>query len=81
MSPFRRRPRVRATLFLAVLALLARPAGGAEVSGPLLDALGLARPTERLAAPGFVLPGLDGRSVSLSELRGRGVLLYFWATW
>jgi thiol-disulfide isomerase/thioredoxin len=32
-------------------------------------------------APDFTLPDLMGRRVSLSELRGRPVLLQFWATW
>lgn len=29
----------------------------------------------------FVAPTLDGNSVQLSDLRGRPVILYFWATW
>jgi hypothetical protein len=33
------------------------------------------------AAPGFSLPGLDGRVTSLSDLRGHVALLFFWATW
>ena len=32
-------------------------------------------------APGFDLPLLDGAQVSLESLRGRIVLLNFWATW
>ena len=51
------------------------------VPGPLLDALQLAKPTSRLEAPAFDLPTLSGRSVRLADLRGRPVLLYFWATW
>ena len=31
--------------------------------------------------PGFTLESLNGQKVSLGELRGRAVLLYFWATW
>jgi peroxiredoxin len=32
-------------------------------------------------APNFTLPGLDGRMVSLSDYRGKVVLLNIWATW
>jgi len=32
-------------------------------------------------APDFRLSGLDGEEVSLSDFRGRPVLLNFWATW
>jgi len=32
-------------------------------------------------APDFVLPGLDGRRVTLSSLRGRPVVLTFFASW
>src|SRR5690349_1036412 len=32
-------------------------------------------------APNFTLESLDGKNVSLSELRGKAVLLNFWATW
>ena len=32
-------------------------------------------------APDFQLTGVDGRTVRLADLRGKAVLLNFWATW
>ena len=32
-------------------------------------------------APAFVLPGLDGKVTRLADLRGKVVLVFFWATW
>jgi peroxiredoxin len=34
-----------------------------------------------LPAPDFTLESLDGKTVRLSDFRGKGVLLNFWATW
>lgn len=33
------------------------------------------------AAPGFALPDLEGNTVRTSDLKGKVVLLNFWATW
>jgi hypothetical protein len=38
-------------------------------------------PRDAEPAPAFTLESLAGERVSLSDWRGRAVLLYFWATW
>jgi len=38
-------------------------------------------PQKTFLAPDFTLETLDGESVTLSDLRGKVVLLNFWATW
>lgn len=64
--------------------------GGALVTIPLLIFLALSfrsdphqidSPLIGKPAPVFALPDLDGHTVRLEELRGRPVVLNFWATW
>lgn len=40
-----------------------------------------ARAVKSSEAPDFTLQSLDGKSMSLSDFRGKAVLLNFWATW
>jgi thiol-disulfide isomerase/thioredoxin len=57
-----------------LVALVAVAACGSGESGD-----GAARELE--PAPDFTLPLLDGSSVTLSEFRGKMVIVDFWATW
>jgi thiol-disulfide isomerase/thioredoxin len=41
----------------------------------------LLRPSARKTATDFSLPGRDGKPLKLSSLKGKVVLLDFWATW
>jgi thiol-disulfide isomerase/thioredoxin len=63
--------------FLAALPLLA--AGAAFAQGPAPR--GLAAVAGHPPAPEIALKDVDGKPVKLSELRGRVVLVNFWATW
>ena len=75
---------------LAVFAdLLRRPVAvevGDVADGPVAVVLGEAADDRAAAmrsldAPDFTLPDLDGAPVSLSQFRGRKVLVHAWASW
>src|SRR5712692_10183221 len=53
----------------------------ASVTGPAAAGLTIAGAPSARLAPDFTLTSLDGRSVRLSHLRGKVVVLNFWATW
>jgi thiol-disulfide isomerase/thioredoxin len=54
----------------------AEASGGDLPSSPEIEAA-----PQRLPASDFSLPDRTGRTISLRELRGRPVLIDFWATW
>lgn len=55
------------------------PARPADVD--YFEAVGLEKIEGKVAAPSFSLPDLQGNRVSLDNLQGKGVMLYFWTTW
>lgn len=59
------------TLGLLIISFSAGCSPGDSTQAPLVGS----------QAPNFKLPNLDGKSVSLSDFRGKPVLLNFWATW
>jgi thiol-disulfide isomerase/thioredoxin len=65
-----------------LLAFLALPGGllAAQDSVPELSYT-LTPMEPPVAAPGFTLDDMDGKSHSLSDYRGKWVLINFWATW
>jgi peroxiredoxin len=77
-------PWLRAVMMLVAVAIWTIPSQAALAESPadldrLLRELSV-RPVWG-EPPGLVLSGLDGRRYALEGLRGRVVLLYFWATW
>jgi len=74
----RRRPSMIRSVPALLLLLLACTVGAADLP-PLGHKMNSISPP--LAAPDFTLPDMDGETHSLSEFRGKVVMLNFWATW
>ena len=67
--------------FLAGLLAVAFVTAPALAAGPNFEALQIEPYEPPKPAPGFSLPDLDGKVRSLADVRGKVVLLFFWATW
>ncbi|MBT3313029.1 MAG: redoxin domain-containing protein, partial [Anaerolineae bacterium] len=71
----------RRILFVALLALgMAWTLFSVDKNGSSTAGL-IPAPQKGFLAPDFTLETLEGESVTLSDLRGKVVLLNFWATW
>ena len=46
-----------------------------------LAKFGVNKLDEKIDAPEFTLPDLEGRKRSLSDFQGKFIMLNFWATW
>jgi len=63
------------------LALTLLTVGGAGAGAPDFASLQVQPYQPPKPAPAFALPGLDGKVTRLADLRGKVVLVFFWATW
>ena len=68
--------RVPLAAVVVALWIATAAAAGPDFAGFELTAYSPPKP-----APAFALPDLQGRTLRLAELRGKVVLLFFWATW
>jgi hypothetical protein len=66
---------------LGAFLALAVVAGPALAAGPDFEALRIEPYDPPKPAPVLALPDLDGKVRRLADLRGKVVLLFFWATW
>jgi cytochrome oxidase Cu insertion factor (SCO1/SenC/PrrC family) len=69
------------TLMLILCLQVVGAASPPQPEYPSCDSFGIQRSQEKKEAPAFSLKSLDGNQVSLSDFKGKPVLVVFWATW
>ena len=69
------------TIILIPCLQVVRAASPSQPECASCGSFGVQRPQEKKQAPAFSLKGLDGNQVSLSDFKGKPVLIVFWATW
>ena len=69
-----------ATLLIPSLQV-GRAASTSQPEFPSCNSFGIQRFQEKKEAPAFSLKNLDGKPISLSDFKGKPVLITFWATW
>lgn len=68
-------------LIASLAAAVVMTAAGAALAAPDFASLQVQQYDPPRPAPAFSLPDLKGRNATLAELRGKVVMLFFWATW
>jgi thiol-disulfide isomerase/thioredoxin len=65
------------------LAVVSPPRAGTQTPGecPSCEPFGMQRFTNKREAPAFTLKSMDGTQVTLNQLRGKPLFLFFWGTW
>jgi cytochrome c biogenesis protein CcmG, thiol:disulfide interchange protein DsbE len=70
------------TIMLSPYQQVVRAASPSQPECLSCNSFGIQRSQERKEAPAFSLKGLsDGKQISLSDFRGKPVLIVYWATW
>jgi cytochrome oxidase Cu insertion factor (SCO1/SenC/PrrC family) len=69
------------TRFVAVATVVALTIVAVAAAAPDFASLQIQPYEPPKPAPAFSLPDLEGKQQTLESLRGKVVLLFFWATW
>ena len=68
-------------LLVAARSECSQPDGKPGIDGAVWHAAGVVPMPQPVQAPSLRLSDLSGKTVDVGQLRGRLVMVYFWATW